>query len=75
LPRLKAAHTAKSVEAGARFRPGDVAQFYCAKKGRTITIKINKINLKSVNGTDVATGTPWRVSPQLLKPVPAAQAS
>lgn len=75
LPRLKAASAVKTMQAAAQYRPGDVAQFFSAKHGRTIKIIIDRINTKTVSGTEVVEagrrGTQWRVSPQFLEPATA----
>lgn len=60
--------------AATRFMPGTRAKFHSDKRGRTVTIRIDKINQKTVSGTEVASdGTmtmrTWRVSPSMLTPI------
>lgn len=52
--------------------PGMRVQFYSNRSFRNVFGRITKVNRVNVDLVEEGTGTRWRVSPQLLKPVDAA---
>lgn len=77
---LRQRQTAKQREAANQLHFGGIASFYSRKDGKTIKIRVDRMNLKTVSGTEVdpithkPTSRTWRVSPSLLTAVitPAA---
>lgn len=61
-------------KSASRFGIGDRAAFRESKFGRLVTIRIDRINQKTISGTElnadgnVIAGRTWRVSPSLLSP-------
>jgi hypothetical protein len=63
-------------EAGSKLRISGKATFV-AKTGRTVTVVVDKINVKAVNCTEIVpdgkpTTLKWRVAPSFLNPEPGA---
>lgn len=57
-----------------RFMVGGKAQFTCSRTGRTVLIRIDRLNTKTVSATELSsTGMPigrtWRVPPSMLSHV------
>lgn len=57
-------------------RVGGKAHFYSEKKGRNVTVRIDRFNTKSVSATELdahgaETASKWRVHPSLLCPIHA----
>ena len=58
--------------AAAKFKVGDLVEFTSEKLGRRIRLRIERINLKSLSGTEFNDPTrTWRVSPNLCRLVGA----
>jgi len=68
---LNAQTRAKRAEAKRGLRPGMRVQFYSNRSFRNVFGRISKVNRVNVDLVEEGTGTRWRVSPQLLKPVDA----
>lgn len=71
---LKGRYTAAAMQKARQFRVGQQARFLSSKTYQYVTIRIDRINTKTVSGTELdATGRPthrtWRVSPGLLSGV------
>lgn len=63
------------------FKPGDLVRFDSDKAGETVTIRVDRVNHKSLSGVQqggARHGLKWRVAPQLCRLVgadkPAASA-
>lgn len=69
---LNAQTRAKRAEAKRGLFPGMRVQFYSNRSFRNVFGKISKVNRINVDLVEEGTGTRWRVSPQLLKPVDAS---
>jgi hypothetical protein len=70
--RLQLTRSAKNLTELARFSVGMMVEFD-AEDGRTITGTVARLNQKTA--TVIAAAGRWRVSPALLRPVPAVNGS
>ncbi len=65
---LRESKATRAIEVGGQY------QFYSEKYGRTVRIRVTKVNTVTVHGVEIeATGrigyVTWKVSPSVLKPV------
>lgn len=74
--RIRQLQTSEAISASCRLRIGQKASFYSRKHCRTVTIQIDKINTKTVHGTELddfgkpkAWGGQWKVGTTLLTPL------
>ncbi|WP_162098833.1 hypothetical protein [Cupriavidus taiwanensis] len=69
---IRERQAAKQREVAISLRIGGIASFYSRKDGKTVKIRIDRLNMKTVSGTEVDPTThkptfrTWRVSPSLL---------
>lgn len=66
---LRMRQTAAQMQAARKFTIGDLAQFTSTRGHGIVTIRIDKINVKSIHGICQRTGQGWKVSPNLLSHV------
>jgi hypothetical protein len=59
-------HQATTTVARSALRYGDLATFFSKRRSRHVTIRVDKINSVNVSGTELSTGTKWRVHPSYL---------
>ncbi len=64
----------KRAEAKQGLRSGMKVSFYSTRSYREVTGVIHKVNRVNVDVVEDGTGTKWRVSPGLLKPVVTSKA-
>jgi hypothetical protein len=65
--KINSLHRAKTAAAVAAFSVGQLVSF-TSRHGTTETMRIDRINSKTVSGKCVRTGMGWRVSPSFLRP-------
>lgn len=59
--RIKQQQAAMTISVGGKYK-------FMSKDGEMITVRVDKVNQKTVNCTNVANGGRWRVSPSMLSP-------
>lgn len=74
--RIRHLQTTEAISASYKLRVGQKASFYSRKHCRTIMIRIDKINTKTVHGTELddfgqplSWGGKWKVGTTLLTPL------
>ena len=73
--RINDEHRKRQARLLEKFKVGDLVEFTSDKENRVIRLKVERINAKTLSGTEVMgkdglmrdVGRPWRVSPSLCR--------